>query len=326
MNNTCDYLCSQYAYWRCILSDDYMRNTKLGGTSTTSPTKSTAQLVLLHIDDHAWTSVVYYSTASKFVKSPHIYDKLHLDSGDSISQQPASRIILPRQKSPIFEEARKDWHDNRKIDAWRGAFLAKFAQKDDLQRALILTGWAKLVDKHGEPQHLLMKNIIRTQDVESSSSTAAEKEHPTITKDVSRRRIGQLKSIVQHLMFTKDIISEQDVRNEFSDAAHQEFSACVLMANIVKKFLPEKAKYHVLAYQLYFCIFANDVLEYTAYTKFTQGRKKKQRGGRRKEAWKFEDVHAAYITELLDEDGTKSLDMIKEELEAKFPDLAERMF
>ncbi|CEP17713.1 hypothetical protein [Parasitella parasitica] len=58
---------------------------------------------------------------------------------------------------------------------------------------------------------------------------------------------------------------------------------------------------------------------------YVEGRmEKKQRGGRRKEALKFEDVHAAYITELLDEDCTKTLDMIKEELESKFPDLAEK--
>lgn len=157
MNNSYDYLCSQYPYWRRILSDDYMRNTKLDDTNNINSTaKSSTQLVLLHIDDHAWASVVHYLTASKFLQSPQIYTKLCLDSGDSTSQLPASQIRLLRQKLPITEEARKDWHDNRKIDAWRRALLAKFAQNDDLQRALILTGWAKLVDKNGQPQHLLM--------------------------------------------------------------------------------------------------------------------------------------------------------------------------
>ncbi|KAL7320146.1 hypothetical protein PS15m_000064 [Mucor circinelloides] len=51
---------------------------------------------------------------------------------------------------------------------------------------------------------------------------------------------------------------------------------------------------------------------------------KKPRGGRRREVLKFEDVHEEYIMELLDEDCTKTLDMIKEELMAKFPELQER--
>jgi hypothetical protein len=39
---------------------------------------------------------------------------------------------------------------------------------------------------------------------------------------------------------------------------------------------------------------------------------------------KFKDEHGEYIAKLLDENCTKTLDMIKEELEAKFPDLAEK--
>ncbi|CEP19591.1 hypothetical protein [Parasitella parasitica] len=50
----------------------------------------------------------------------------------------------------------------------------------------------------------------------------------------------------------------------------------------------------------------------------------KPRGGKRKEVTKFEDKHGTYIQELLDEDFTRSLDMIKEELRTKFPELADK--
>ncbi|CEP14235.1 hypothetical protein [Parasitella parasitica] len=50
----------------------------------------------------------------------------------------------------------------------------------------------------------------------------------------------------------------------------------------------------------------------------------KRRGGKRKEVTKFEDKHGRYIQELLDEDCTRTLDMIKEELQAKFPELADK--
>jgi predicted NAD-dependent protein-ADP-ribosyltransferase YbiA (DUF1768 family) len=155
ISNSYEYLCTQYPHWRRILSDEYMRNTKLDNDTNTI-TKGTAQLVLLHIDDHAWASVIHYLTASKFLQTPDIYNKFCLDSGDPTGQLPASHVKQLCQKLHITKEAEKDWQENRKLDAWRRALLAKFAQNEDLQRALILTGWAKLVDKYARPQYLLM--------------------------------------------------------------------------------------------------------------------------------------------------------------------------
>ncbi|CAO0792911.1 unnamed protein product [Mucor circinelloides] len=202
MNNSYDYLSSQYPYWRRILSDDYMRNTALDNTTIATPPAKSTQLVLLHIDDHAWASVVHYLTASKFLQSPQIYTKLCLDSCDATSQLPASQIRILRQKLPITEEARKDWHDNRKIDAWRRALLAKFAQNDDLQRALILTGWAKLVDKNGQPQHLLMwvRAVLRgeQQTVKDQAITT-----PTALKVKDDKHLEEALRVIEGL-FGKD--------------------------------------------------------------------------------------------------------------------------
>lgn len=42
---------------------------------------------------------------------------------------------------------------------------------------------------------------------------------------------------------------------------------CLLIVDTTKKFLL-RAKYHILTYQLQFCLFANDVLLYTEHSKF----------------------------------------------------------
>ncbi|KAI7901624.1 uncharacterized protein BX663DRAFT_99456 [Cokeromyces recurvatus] len=165
-NNSYDYLYSQYPHWRRLLSDEYMRNMKFDGEDDRSPSSEgiTTPLVLLHLDDHAWASVVHYLTASKLIlQQPDIYSKLFLDSGHSLSQQSASYIKALSQRIQLSEDARRDWVDNRKVAAWRRALLAKFAQNEDLQRALILTGWAKLVDKYGKPHYLLMwvRTVLR---------------------------------------------------------------------------------------------------------------------------------------------------------------------
>ncbi|CAO3657432.1 unnamed protein product [Mucor hiemalis] len=86
--------------------------------------------------------------------------------------------------------------------------------------------------------------------------------------DISGRRIGQLKSAVKHLLFSKDSATKQDVEDEIYNVTRKEIDVCFLIMNTIKKFLPVKAKYHILAYQLPFCIFANDILEYCKYSKF----------------------------------------------------------
>ncbi|KAL0087592.1 hypothetical protein J3Q64DRAFT_1883374 [Phycomyces blakesleeanus] len=68
----------------------------------------------------------------------------------------------------------------------------------------------------------------------------------TLDDDVPERRLNQLKSVIKHLVFSNDT------------PVYLEDS------------LPPKKQYHVIAYQMYFCIFANDVLKYARYIKFTR--------------------------------------------------------
>ncbi|KAI9326916.1 hypothetical protein BD770DRAFT_478051 [Pilaira anomala] len=180
VNNSYDYLSTQYPHWRRMLSDEYMRDTKLDDTSTNQQKlKTTAQLVMLHIDDHAWASIVHYLTASKFISQPEFYLSLALDSGEATSQLTAAQVKqLAKAKAHLLsQEQEKDWYDNRKVEAWRRALLAKFAQNEDLQRALILTGWSKLVDKHGRVQHLLMwvRAVLRGDQKETPTNEVIPK-------------------------------------------------------------------------------------------------------------------------------------------------------
>ncbi|KAG1039467.1 hypothetical protein G6F43_012497 [Rhizopus delemar] len=122
----------------------------------------------------------------------------------------------------------------------------------------------------------LEEKFAQKQDASSSSreksveSTATTKEETTPCGDLSRGRISQLKSGAKHLMFSKDLVTEKDVNDEFPDAMRKEVSVCLLIINTLKKFVPARSKYHILSYQLLFCIFANDVLHYAEYSKFTR--------------------------------------------------------
>jgi predicted NAD-dependent protein-ADP-ribosyltransferase YbiA (DUF1768 family) len=197
VNNSYDYLSTQYPHWRRLLSDEYMRNTKLNDVPLNKKLKgepkTSAQLVLLHIDDHAWASIVHYLTACKFSTQPDIYNSFCLDSGNPTSQWTAAQIKHhATMKLHLSKEAEKDWYDNKKIETWRRALLAKFAQNEDLKRALILTGWAKLVDKHGRVQHLLMwvRTVLRGDQKEvlstaTVSDSAISSNHHTI-KDTNQ--------------------------------------------------------------------------------------------------------------------------------------------
>lgn len=113
-----------------------------------------------------------------------------------------------------------------------------------------------------------------------SSASAVEEDHEnqsddqeeeTLGDDVLRRRIAQLKSVVKHLIFSESkVVSESDLKVELPTATQKEITACITIINCVKKFLPARKNYHITAFQLHFCIFANDVLRYTKYQKFTR--------------------------------------------------------
>ena len=65
-------------------------------------------------------------------------------------------------------------------------------------------------------------------------------------------------------------MTEQDFKDEFPDATSKEITAYLLIMNTVKRYLPMEKKYHIPAYQLIFCLFANDVPHYAQYAKFTR--------------------------------------------------------
>ncbi|KAG1538864.1 hypothetical protein G6F49_012489 [Rhizopus delemar] len=122
----------------------------------------------------------------------------------------------------------------------------------------------------------LEEKFAQKQDASSSSreksveSTTTTKKETTPCDGLSRGRISQLKSGAKHLIFSKDLVTEKDVNDEFPDATRKEVSVCLLIINTLNKFVPVRSKYHILSYQLLFCIFVNDVLHYAEYSKFTR--------------------------------------------------------
>ncbi|KAI8078364.1 hypothetical protein BDF21DRAFT_43305 [Thamnidium elegans] len=203
-----------------MLSDEYMRDTKLDHTTTTTHEKlKTAQLVMLHIDDHAWASIVHYLTACKFISQNEFYHALSLDSGNGTSRLTAAEVKqLARSKSDLLsKEQEKDWYENRKVEAWRRALLAKFAQNEDLQRALILTGWAKLVDKQGRVQHLLMwvRAVLRGDQKETTSDVIPKS---VVKEDTNPKSVDEVLRVIEGL-FGKD---KQHVLSSIISAQQQQ--------------------------------------------------------------------------------------------------------
>lgn len=68
----------------------------------------------------------------------------------------------------------------------------------------------------------------------------------------------------------KNIIAKHDGEDEFPDATPQKVSVCLLITDNLKRPILVKTKYHILAYKLYFGIFANGFFKYTGYSKFTR--------------------------------------------------------
>ncbi|KAL0095657.1 hypothetical protein F4703DRAFT_1789314 [Phycomyces blakesleeanus] len=96
-------------------------------------------------------------------------------------------------------------------------------------------------------------------------------EEGTLDDDVPERRLNQLKSIIKHFVFSNDTpVCLEYVKRQSPETTTTEQSVCLLICNTLMKFLPPKKQYHVIAYQMYFCIFTNDVLKYARYTKFTR--------------------------------------------------------
>ncbi|KAG1558097.1 hypothetical protein G6F47_000996 [Rhizopus delemar] len=90
----------------------------------------------------------------------------------------------------------------------------------------------------------LEEKFAQKQDASSSSreksveSTTTIKEETTPCDDLSRGRISQLKSGAKHFIFSKDLVTEKDVNDEFPDATRKEVSVCLLIINSLKKFAP----------------------------------------------------------------------------------------
>ncbi|KAL0093410.1 hypothetical protein F4703DRAFT_1789842 [Phycomyces blakesleeanus] len=98
------------------------------------------------------------------------------------------------------------------------------------------------------------------------------KKDETLEENVPGKRLSPFEPIIEHLFFSNDTsIYLEDVRNKSPDAFTAGQSVCSLICNTLKKVLAsEKNRYHIIAYQIYFCILADDVIKYARYIKSTR--------------------------------------------------------
>lgn len=104
--------------------------------------------------------------------------------------------------------------------------------------------------QRGRPEVRQVKNALEAEDNEK-----------LLDQDTFRRRLGHLKLITKDLTFKAgNVILRSNVKGECPDATPEDILTCLSIANSLKKFVPEKKNYHILAYQLYFYIFVNALI------------------------------------------------------------------
>ncbi|KAL0089999.1 hypothetical protein J3Q64DRAFT_1393529 [Phycomyces blakesleeanus] len=177
-DNLYGYLRTNFPHWRRILSHDYMRNTDLHDPISPNLSANPAQLVLIHLDDHAWASVQHYLQASRVQHIPDLYHRFTLDSNDPLGRATAAEVV----------EFIKSQHSLEPIpaEALRRALLAKFVQNEDLARALVATGGAKLVSRSHD-------NAIVVEDALMWVRTVLRREHENTLKVLTSQKIGESK-------------------------------------------------------------------------------------------------------------------------------------
>jgi hypothetical protein len=89
--------------------------------------------------------------------------------------------------------------------------------------------------------------------------------------DVSRRRLGVLKSVMKKLIFqTHDEIDEKLIKDELSDITRKEADVLIMTSNLLMPYIPSKENYNTTIYQVPFVFLANDLLRVAGCDKFTK--------------------------------------------------------
>jgi hypothetical protein len=86
--------------------------------------------------------------------------------------------------------------------------------------------------------------------------------------DASRRRLKTLKALVRNSLYSKSDANLDDFKEELVDMTDKEAQTCLLIARLLKPYIPEKKCSRIIPFQLFFSILANDILRCTNYSKF----------------------------------------------------------
>jgi hypothetical protein len=109
--------------------------------------------------------------------------------------------------------------------------------------------------KHKEKPNLGSDDVIPFKEVLLNEDTEKTE---TDNQDLLRRRLLSLKAVMKTPFFFKcngQTITENDLKEEVPDITPNEICVCILLTNILLVYVPAKANYHQVAFQLlYFAV------------------------------------------------------------------------
>ncbi|KAG1534713.1 hypothetical protein G6F45_011858 [Rhizopus arrhizus] len=148
------------------------------------------------------------------------------------------------------------------------------ASKRELQRRQNILNYISQKPEEKRPSKNYGRYILRAEKKKlaryKEKVREAEADSDLLLKRIRAVKMAETRIRSLEEKFAQDLVTEKDVNDEFPDATRKEVSVCLLIINTLKKFVPVRSKYHILPYQLLFCIFANDLLHYNEYSKFTR--------------------------------------------------------
>jgi hypothetical protein len=122
----------------------------------------------------------------------------------------------------------------------------------------------------GSDAAIPLEEEIPFEEVLLNEDTEDTEETETGNQDLPRRRLLSLKAVMKTLLFKRNgqTITEDGFKEEMPDITPNEIRVCVLLSNILLPYVPSKANYHQVAFQLPLVLLANDVFRCAGYNKF----------------------------------------------------------
>ncbi|KAI9473452.1 MAG: hypothetical protein EXX96DRAFT_610407 [Benjaminiella poitrasii] len=144
-------------------------------------------------------------------------------------------------------------------------------------------------EEEGEEESIILEIEAEVNPTATQEMTAVDDEDVEENQDISIRRIKQLKSTLRKLLFktvtrkarrtvngetieeaVRHEYEERDLKLQLPDITDEELRSCLVICNILKRYIPNKPKIYSVGHTLHFFLMSNDLLNCTRYDKFTQ--------------------------------------------------------